>query len=76
MVAFQFYLQSAKQRKVGWVGDESHVAFSKKFCEKGCVRGCAVVMQQPVLLLPKLGAKSSDIFSHHKTSQQYAELTV
>jgi hypothetical protein len=31
MVAFQFYLQSGKQRKVGWVGDDSHVVFGKKF---------------------------------------------
>jgi hypothetical protein len=31
MAIFQFYLQSEKQRKVGWVGDDSHVAFGKKF---------------------------------------------
>jgi hypothetical protein len=30
MAAFQFYLQSGKQRKVGWVGDDSHVAFGQK----------------------------------------------
>jgi hypothetical protein len=36
MGAFQFYLQSGKQRKVGWVGDDSHVVFSQKFPgEKG-----------------------------------------
>jgi hypothetical protein len=28
MAVFQFYLPSWKQRKVGWVGDESHVVFS------------------------------------------------
>jgi hypothetical protein len=38
MAAFQFYLQLGKQRKVGWVGDDSHVLFSKKFpAEKGSV---------------------------------------
>jgi hypothetical protein len=39
MAAFQFYLQSGKQRKlwrgqvrqVGWVWDDSHIVFSKKF---------------------------------------------
>jgi hypothetical protein len=30
MAAFQFYLQSRKPRKVGWVGDDSHVVFGKK----------------------------------------------
>jgi hypothetical protein len=30
MAAFQFYLQSGKQRKIGWVRDDSHVAFGKK----------------------------------------------
>jgi hypothetical protein len=30
MSAYQFYLQSRKQRKVGWVGDDSHVVFGKK----------------------------------------------
>jgi hypothetical protein len=43
-------------------GDESHVAFGQKFTgEKGSVRRC-VVMQLPVLLLPKFGGKSSHIF--------------
>jgi hypothetical protein len=27
----QFYLQSGKERKVGWVGDDSHLVFSQKF---------------------------------------------
>jgi hypothetical protein len=31
MAAFHLYFQSRKQRKVGWVGDGSHVAFSQKF---------------------------------------------
>jgi hypothetical protein len=30
---------------------------------KGIVRRCVVVMQQPVLLSPKFGAKSSHIFT-------------
>jgi hypothetical protein len=31
MTAFEVYLQSGKQRKVGWVGDESHDVFGQKF---------------------------------------------
>jgi hypothetical protein len=51
MAAFQFYLQSGKQRKVWWVGNDSHVVFGKKFPgEKGSVRQYIVVMQQLVLL--------------------------
>jgi hypothetical protein len=38
MADFQFYLQSGKQKKVGWVGDDSHVVFGQKFSgEKGKV---------------------------------------
>jgi hypothetical protein len=45
MAAFQFYLQSGKQRKVGWVGEDSHVGFGQKIPgEKGSE------MQKPVLL--------------------------
>jgi hypothetical protein len=29
MVTFKFYLQSGEQRKVGWVGDKSHVVLVK-----------------------------------------------
>jgi hypothetical protein len=45
------------------MGDDSHVFIQKFPGEKGSVRGCVVVMQQPVLLLPKFGAKSSHIFT-------------
>jgi hypothetical protein len=46
LAAFQFYLQSGKQRKVGWVGDDSHVIFCQKVPgEKGSVRWCIVMMQ-------------------------------
>jgi hypothetical protein len=31
MAAFQFYFQPGKQRKVGRVGDDTHVAFGQKF---------------------------------------------
>jgi hypothetical protein len=55
MVAFQFYLQSGKQRKVGWVGDNNHVVYGKKFPGgNSSVRQCVVVMQQPVPLSPKI----------------------
>jgi hypothetical protein len=30
MAAFQFYLQSGEERKVGWVGVDSPVVFGKK----------------------------------------------
>jgi hypothetical protein len=30
MAAFQLYLQSEKQRKVAWVGNDSHLVFGKK----------------------------------------------
>jgi hypothetical protein len=44
------------------VGDDSHVGFGKKFPgEKGSGRLCIVMMQQPVLLLPKFWVKSSHI---------------
>jgi hypothetical protein len=63
MAAFQSYIQSKRQRKAGWVGDNSHVGFGQKFSdEKGSVRQSVVVMQQPVLLSPKFGVKSSHIF--------------
>jgi hypothetical protein len=51
---------SRGNRKVQWVGDDSHVVFGKKFCgEKGSVRQRVVMMQQLVLLSPKFGEKSS-----------------
>jgi hypothetical protein len=75
MTAFQFYLQLRNQRKAGWMGDDSYVVFGKKKSpgEKGSVRWCVVMMQKPVILLPKSGAKSSHFSrTSHKTSQQYA----
>jgi hypothetical protein len=43
------------------VGDEGHVVLGQKFaCEKGSVRRCIVMIQQPVLLSPKFGA----VFTH------------
>jgi hypothetical protein len=63
MVAFQFYLQSGETEKSRVGGDNSHFVFGQKFLpEKGSVSWCIVVMQQPVLLSPKFGAKSSHIF--------------
>jgi hypothetical protein len=48
---------------VGWMGDDSHVAFSQKFAgENGSVSRRVVVMQRPVLLSPNFGAKSLHIF--------------
>jgi hypothetical protein len=64
MAAFQF-LQLVKQRKVGWVGGgNSHVVFGKKFPgQKGSVRRCVVMMQEPVPTSPKFGTKSLHIFT-------------
>jgi hypothetical protein len=46
IAAFQFYLQSGKQWKVGWVGNNSHVAFGLKFPgEKWSMTWCVAVMQ-------------------------------
>jgi hypothetical protein len=50
MGAFQFYLQSGKQK-------------SRVGGEKGSVRQRVIVMQQPVLLSPKFGVKSLHIFT-------------
>jgi hypothetical protein len=53
-----------KQRKVGWVWDDSYAVFGKKFPgEKGSMRQCIVMMQQPFLLLPQFGMKFSQIFT-------------
>jgi hypothetical protein len=39
MAAFQFQFQFVEQRKVGWVGDDNHVAFGQRFPgEIGIVR--------------------------------------
>jgi hypothetical protein len=41
-------------------GDDSHIVFDQEFNgEKGSVRRCVFVIQQPVLLSPMFGAKSS-----------------
>jgi hypothetical protein len=45
------------------VGDDSHDGFGQKFPgEKGNVRQCVVMIEQPVLLSPKFRMKSSHIF--------------
>jgi hypothetical protein len=58
------FIFNQENRKLGLVGDYNHCFFVKKFSgEKGSVRRCVVVMQQPVPLSPKFGAKSSHIFT-------------
>jgi hypothetical protein len=46
-------------------GDGSRIVFGKKKIrgEEGIARKCIVVMQQPVLLLPKFGVKYLYIFA-------------
>jgi hypothetical protein len=34
MAASQYYIQSRKQRKVGWVVDDIHIVFGQKFLVK------------------------------------------
>jgi hypothetical protein len=59
MAVFQIYLQSEKEKKMGWVLDDSHVVLVKFPGGKGSARWLVVLMQWPVLLSPKFGAKSS-----------------
>jgi hypothetical protein len=64
--------QSGKQRKVvgtqvirAGLVEETYVAFGKKLPgEKGSVKRCIVVMQQPVLLWPKV---LGEVFAHLHT---------
>jgi hypothetical protein len=52
-----------EKKKLGWVGDDSHIVVGQKFSgENGRMRWCTVMMQQPVLLSPKFEAKSLHIF--------------
>jgi hypothetical protein len=45
------------------VVDDSHIVFDQIFAgEEGSGRWCFVMMQQPVLLLPKFAVKSLHIF--------------
>jgi hypothetical protein len=59
MVAFQFYLQSAKKRKIGWMAD-------KKFPDENRIMRWCVVMQETALLFS---------CSRRKMSQYYLKLT-
>jgi hypothetical protein len=68
--AFSFIF-SQGNTKAGWVEDDSHVAFGQKL-PGDKERDLYVVKQQTVLLLPKFGAKSSQIFMQ----LLYLELTV
>jgi hypothetical protein len=63
MAAFQFYLQSGIQRKVGCVRTTVILFLVNIAGEKGSVRLCVVVMQQSVHLSPNFGAKCSHIFT-------------
>jgi hypothetical protein len=63
MAAFQFYHQSGKQREVRWVGNNCDVVSGQKFPgEKGIVRWCDDMIQEPVLLSRKFSAKYLQIF--------------
>jgi hypothetical protein len=74
MAEFQFQLQWRKQKKLGWVGEKSCFFFLKFPGDKGSVRRCVAVMQQPVLLLPSLRTFSRN---RRKTSQYvYEELII
>jgi hypothetical protein len=56
MAAFQLYLQSWKQWKLGWVGDDSRVVFGQKFPgEKGsdATASCFVASNNPGQVRPR-----------------------
>jgi hypothetical protein len=59
-------------------GDNSHAVFGQKLLtEKASMRWRIVMMQQPILWLPKLEENSSHIFMQSpQKSQYYVELTV
>jgi hypothetical protein len=58
-----------RKNRVG--GGNSHVVFGQEFLgEKGNVRRCVIMLQQPVLLSPMVSC------SHAEKSQKCAELTV
>jgi hypothetical protein len=63
MATFQFSFQIGKRRRVGWVGRTVMIFFGQKFPRKKKkeVETVCVVMQQPVPLSPKFGAKSTHI---------------
>jgi hypothetical protein len=47
MAAFQFYLQTGQQSKVGWVGDDSRFVSGQKFrAEKRSVKRSVVANSQ------------------------------
>jgi hypothetical protein len=59
MAAFQFYLQSRKQRKLRLMGTPVMFLLGKIFPgEEESVKWCVAVMQKPILLSPNFGAKS------------------
>jgi hypothetical protein len=46
------------------VGNDSDIAFGQKFPgEKGSLRQCVIMVQQPIPLLPELRVKSSQMFT-------------
>jgi hypothetical protein len=60
MAAFQCYLHSEKERKVGCVGDESRIVFGQKFPgEEGKYE---MVSCQSILLSPEFGVKRLHMF--------------
>jgi hypothetical protein len=54
--------KSKEPRQASRIGKERQSCCQNFLGEKGSVRWCVVVKQQPVLLSPKFGAKSSHIF--------------
>jgi hypothetical protein len=78
MAALQFYLKSGKQRRVGWVGEDSLVIFGQEFPGEMEVWDRALSWCNIKFLFSQSSGRSLRTFSHsrHKTSQQYAELTV
>jgi hypothetical protein len=69
---FQFYLQSKKQRKVGWVGGDSHVVLAKNSLVK---KKCETVDSRDVTVCSFVAKVRGEVFAitqsrnRRKTSQ-------
>jgi hypothetical protein len=76
MATSQFYLQSGKQRKLGWVGDVSHVSFGKKFPGEREMWDATLSWCKSQFSCRQISVRTLRTFSssRRKTSQYYAEL--
>jgi hypothetical protein len=62
MAAFRFYLQSGKQIKIGFVGDDSHVVFLKK--NPWLKRKCETVRCRDATASSFVAKVRGEVFAH------------